>query len=116
MTPHLASLINAVVLIGCSAWAYVGASSFTALIPAAFGVALLACYPGVKAENKVIAHIAVLLTLVVLVALVMPLRGAIARGDTLSLIRVAAMMATSAIAIVYFIKSFRDARRARANA
>ena len=116
MTPHLASLINAVVLIGCSAWAYLGASSFPALIPAAFGIALLACYPGVKAENKVIAHIAVLLTLVVLVALVMPLRGAIARGDTLSLIRVAAMMATSAFAIVYFIKSFRDARRARANA
>ncbi|MEM9063596.1 MAG: hypothetical protein AAGD13_24315 [Pseudomonadota bacterium] len=116
MTAPIASLINAAVLIICSAWAYLTAEtgSLTILIPAAFGVALLACNPGVKAENKVIAHIAVLLTLVVLVALIMPLRGAIGRGDGLSILRVVAMMATSAFAMVFFVKSFRDARRSRA--
>lgn len=116
MKAHTASLINALVLIGCSAWAYFigGGASFTALIPAAFGFALIACYPGVKVENKVIAHIAVLLTLVVLVALVMPLLGAIERGDGAGMFRVVLMMATSVFAMVYFIKSFIDARRNRA--
>ncbi|MEM1345951.1 MAG: hypothetical protein AAGI34_15405 [Pseudomonadota bacterium] len=115
MKAHTASLLNALVLIGCSAWAYLGAvaPSPTMLIPAGFGVALLACYKGVKAENKLVAHIAVTLTLVVLVALVMPLLGALGRGDVLSIVRVGAMMATSALAMVFFIKSFIDARRRR---
>ncbi|MEM7058501.1 MAG: hypothetical protein AAF557_12980 [Pseudomonadota bacterium] len=115
MTAHAASLLNAIVLIVCSAWAYLTAetASLTILIPAAFGIALIACYPGVKVENKVIAHIAVLLTLVVLVALVMPLSGAIGRGDGLSILRVAAMMITCVLAMIFFIKSFIDARRSR---
>ncbi|MEM1275001.1 MAG: hypothetical protein AAGH74_00600 [Pseudomonadota bacterium] len=115
MTAHMASLINALALIGMSAWAYLtgGGASMTALIPAAFGIALIACYPGVKAQNKAVAHIAVLATLVVLIALIMPLRGAIGREDGLSILRVAIMMATSVFAMVYFVKSFIDARRAR---
>lgn len=115
MTAHTASLINAVVLIGCSAWAYLaGAGSMTALIPAGFGIALIACHPGVKVQNKVIAHVAVLLTLVVLIALVMPLRGAIGRGDGVGILRVVLMMATSVFAMVFFVKSFIDARKSRA--
>ena len=43
-------------------------SAPTAFIPVGFGVMLLAC-SGVKAQNKVVAHIAVLLTLLILVAL-----------------------------------------------
>ena len=115
MTAHLASLINAFSLIGMSAWAYLGGSgaSMTARIPAAFGVALIACYPGVKSQNKVIAHIAVLVTLVVLIALIMPLNGAIGRGDGMGILRVVIMMATSVLAIVFFVKSFIDDRRAR---
>ncbi|MEM8791296.1 MAG: hypothetical protein AAGE80_06745 [Pseudomonadota bacterium] len=116
MTANTASLINAIVLIGLSVWAYLagGGASFTALIPAGFGVALMICYPGVKVQNKVIAHIAVLLTLVVLIALIMPLRGAIGREDSLGILRIALMMATSAFALVFFVKSFIDARRGRA--
>ena len=115
MKAHTASLINAATLIVCSIWAYasIGGSSFTALIPGAFGVALLVCYRGVKAENKVIAHIAVLVTLVVLIALFMPLSSALSTGSLWATLRAVAMMATSILAIVYFIKSFRDARRAR---
>lgn len=116
MTAHFASLLNAIVLIGCSAWAFLTAEvgSLTMLIPAAFGIVLIACYPGVKVQNKVIAHIAVVLTLVVLLALITPLRGAIGRGDELSIFRVAAMMLTSLLALVAFVKSFIDARRSRA--
>ncbi len=60
------------------------------------------------------AHIAVLLTLVVLLALFMPLRGAIAREDTLAMLRVGLMLASSALALALFVKSFIDVRRARA--
>ena len=116
MKAHTASLLNAAVLIAFSAWAFFTAEklSLTALIPGVFGLALLACHPGVRAENKMVAHIAVLLTLVVFLALIMPLRGALERGDGVALFRVVSMMATSALAIVFFVKSFIDARRQRA--
>lgn len=113
MTAHRASLINAAVLILCSLWAYVVSGSMTALIPAAFGVGIAACYSGVKVENKLIAHIAVLLALIVLLALTVPLRGALSRGDGMALLRVALMAGSCIFAMVYFVKSFRDARRAR---
>lgn len=115
MNAAVANLINAVVLIAVSAWAYVAsdAPSLTALIPAAFGVALVLCTPGVRAENKVIAHVAVLLVLIVFVALFMPLGGAFGRGDGAAILRTVIMMATSILAMVFFIKSFRDARKAR---
>ncbi|MEM6899858.1 MAG: hypothetical protein AAF583_08815 [Pseudomonadota bacterium] len=115
MKAHTASLINAVVLIAASAWAYFASAepSTTALIPAGFGAALILCYLGVRVENKVIAHIAVLLTLIVFIALFMPLRGALGRGDTLAIMRVVIMQVSTLFAFVYFIKSFRDARRAR---
>lgn len=117
MKPHTASLINALTLIICSAWSYwaINFQSLTALIPGAFGIALLACYSGVKAENKVIAHIAVTLTLIVAIALYMPLASAIGSGDWARLLRSILMMATSIVAIILFIKSFRNARRARDN-
>ena len=115
MKAHTASLINAIALIALSAWGYFTAASpsLTALIPAAFGVLLIACYPGVKAENKVIAHIAVLLTVLIVVALFMPLQAAIGRSDTAAVVRVAIMLLTSVVAVVFFVKSFIDARRSR---
>ncbi|MEM8776366.1 MAG: hypothetical protein AAGF53_15125, partial [Pseudomonadota bacterium] len=74
MKAHTASLLNAIVLIIFSSWSYFasGMVSLTALIPAAFGLILLGCYSGVKVENKVIAHIAVLCTFIIFVALFMP--------------------------------------------
>lgn len=116
MTAHNASLINALVLIVFSGWAYIssGMASLTALLPAAFGIGLLACYSGVKAQNKAIAHIAVLLTLVILIALIAPLTGAIGRGDSVAIIRLLIMIATTVVALIYFVKSFIDARKQRA--
>ena len=113
MKPFQANLLNAVVLIAVGVWAYLGATSLTALIPAAFGAVLLAFTPALKKEGKVAAHIVVLVTLLVIVALFMPLRGAIGRDDTMAIIRVGLMMATSVFAMVMFIKSFIDVRRAR---
>lgn len=115
ITAPTANLLNCFALIAMSAWAYLASDnpSLTALIPAAFGMALLICQQGVMRENKVIAHVAVLLTLVVLAALFMPLNGAIGRGDTLAIIRVGVMMLTSVIAMAAFVMSFIAARKAR---
>ncbi|MEM8553504.1 MAG: hypothetical protein AAGF71_01625 [Pseudomonadota bacterium] len=115
MIAPTANIINAASLILIGTWGFlaVGAAHFTALIPVGFGVALLACHPGVKSENKIIAHVAVTLTLVILLALFMPLMSALGDGDVLAILRSLVMMATCVLAKVYFIKSFRDARKAR---
>ena len=115
MTAHTANKINAFVLIICSLWAYLTPefSYWTALLPAGFGIALLACAPGVKVENKVIAHVAVVLTLVIFLLLMVPFFTALGEGNTKSIFRIAAMLLTCALAMVAFIKSFRDARRRR---
>ena len=115
MKAHIASLINAVVLIVLSAWGFFSSEdpSVTALIPGFAGVALLGMNPGIKKENKVIAHVAVLLTLLILLALIMPLKGAIGRGADLAVMRIVLMMASSVFAMVFFVKSFIDARKRR---
>lgn len=116
MNAASANLLNAAVLIIMSAWGYFSSEtpSMTALIPGVIGVILLACQGGVKKENKVIAHVAVLATFIGLLGLGMAMKGVISRGaDTMAIIRVGAMMITSIIAMVFFIKSFRDARIAR---
>jgi len=114
MNAYTAHLINSVALILVGGWGYFATSSNTALIPVLFGVVLLSLSNGVKLENKAIAHVVVVLTLLVLIALVAkPLISAINDGDTLGTLRVGIMSLTSLIALIYFIKSFIDARKAR---
>ena len=113
MKAHTISLISSVVLIVMSAWGYLSSDSpsLTALIPLFFGVVLLACYPGIKSEDKIIAHVAVLLTLIVLVALFMPLKGAIGRDDSMAVVRIVIMISGTSISMVAFVKSFIAARK-----
>ncbi|MEM8507663.1 MAG: hypothetical protein AAF717_07530 [Bacteroidota bacterium] len=117
MKAHTVSFFNAVILIIFSAWGYFSSDtpSFTALIPAIIGLLLVLCNKGVKNENKVIAHIAVVLTLLVLIGLIKPLTGAIGRNDLLAVVRVVIMLVSTGVALVFFIKSFIDARKARQN-
>ena len=115
MNAHTASAINAFSLIALGGWGYFDGRSVTALIPVFFGVILLVLNQGIKNENKVVAHIAVLLTLLIFVALIKPFMGAMDDGRTTAMIRVGLMILTSLFAMVFFIKSFRDARKARVN-
>ena len=119
MKTHQANLLNSITLILMPLWAYLTfegtvdkpEQSVTAFIPLFFGVVLLLCNGGVKKENKIIAHIAVLVTLIALLGLTMPLKAAVADGRTLSVIRVAAMLLTGSLAMISFIKSFIAARK-----
>ncbi len=115
MPAHLASLINALLLVTLGGWGYLASDtpSFTALIPAGIGFLLLVLNPGLRKEDKTAAHIAVLLTLIVLLGLGMPLRGAIGRGDGAAIGRVAVMLLSTIVAMVFFVKSFVDNRKRR---
>lgn len=118
MKPYIVNALNGVTLIALSLWAYSAAEdpSPTAFIPAGFGVVFLVLTSGVKNENKIVAHVVVLLTLLVIIALAMPLKGAIERGDTIAVVRVAIMEVTSILAMISFIRSFIEARKARNSA
>jgi len=118
MLPHRANLINAFMLIAMGIWGYFDYSgaeaSNTALIPVGFGLLFLAATPGLVKENKVIAHVVVLFTLVVILMLIAkPLTAALAADRTMAVVRVFLMIATGIFAMISFIKSFRDARKAR---
>jgi len=110
-----ANLLNSIVLIGMGLWGYFDTNQApTALIPVGFGVVLLLLSRGVARENKVIAHIAVLLTLLVLIAIVAkPLMSALADGGAVKIFRVSAMVLTGILAMIAFIRSFIAARKAR---
>ena len=117
MKPYKSNFLNSIVLIFVGAWgAYPymflgGDGSPTSLIPIFFGIILLVFNSGIKKENKIISHIVVLLTLVIFVSLLMPLKGAIGRSDSTAILRVSLMLISSLLAIITFIKSFIDARR-----
>ena len=113
MKPYAVNAINALILIALSSWGYFSSEtpSITALIPTFIGIALLLCTPGLKKDNKVIAHIAVLLTVVILIGLIKPLLGALERGDVAAIARVCVMLLTTTIALIAFIRSFIDARK-----
>lgn len=116
MKNHIANLVNAIILIVMSTWAYffpdTDNPSFTALIPAVIGLILIALNGGLKKENKVIAHIIVVLTFLIIIALIKPLMGAIeGEGRQLGMIRIGVMMISSIWAMFYFVKSFIEARK-----
>tara|TARA_B100000925_G_C22005250_1_gene473348 strand:+ start:3160 stop:3531 length:372 start_codon:yes stop_codon:yes gene_type:complete len=121
MKTYQANLINSLALILIPLWAYLTYEgtlekpnqSITALIPLFLGVILFLCNNGVKKENKVIAHIAVVVTLIALLGLFMPLKAAIAEDRTLSLLRVAIMLFTGMLAMITFVRSFIANRKSK---
>jgi len=122
MTAQKMNLINALTLIVLGLWGYIDVSNFklaeivsfehwTALITVLFGIILLLCNKGIQNSNKAIAHIAVVLTLLVLIALVgkrLPI--SIDQGG-IGLFRVLAMSLCSFISFISFIRSFIENRK-----
>ncbi len=113
MKPYQANLLAGVVCIAMSLWGYFDSSSATAFIPAGFGLIFLILTPLFRKENKVVAHIIVLLTLLLIVALFRPLFSRINANDTLGIIRVGLMVLICLYAFIIYIQSFIAARKAR---
>ncbi len=115
MNAHIANLINAAAMILLGIWGYKSSAnpSITALIPVMFGVILTVMSQGVKNENKAQAHVAVIVTLIAFLALFMPLMGSIKREDNAAVMRIGIMLLTNLVALVFFIRSFIAAKKAR---
>ncbi len=113
MKTSTASLLNAIILISMGLWGYFESESkaITALIPVIIGIILLLVNKGVKNENKALAHVAVLLTFLILLGLIKPLMGAFERENAYAIIRVLLMIISSLWAMISFIKSFISARK-----
>ena len=111
---HQLSLINAIALVTLGGYGYFmsNSPSATALIPVFVGLALLAMNVGIKNQNKIIAHIAVLLTLLIIFGLIMPFIGSIQRSNLPATGRTLVMILTSIFSMIGFIKSFKKARKA----
>ena len=113
------NLVNALTLIILGLWGFIDVNlpaletgvSWTALIPVFFGVVLLLCHNGIKNGSKVIAHVAVVVTLLILVALVGKRLPISIENGGVGLFRVAAMSLTSLIAFIAFIRSFIENRK-----
>ena len=117
MKTHQISLSNALILITFSLWGYLTSDnpSQTALIPAFAGALLVFLYVGVKKEKKIQAHIAVIITLVILIGLIKPLIGAINKDKLLPFIRVLTMILSTFLSLAFFVKSFINTRKNKKN-
>ena len=116
MTAFTINRINSIILIIFGLWGawpylFLNGGSATSIIPVVFGLILIILGPGLKKNCKIRSHIVVLLTIMILVSLFMPLKGACERDDMGAVIRLILMMISSFTAIVVFIKSFIDARK-----
>jgi hypothetical protein len=107
------NLINAIswVLFGTISYFSTSITSFTAFIPVVAGIILMLLNRGVRSGSKIPGHIAVILTIIILVGLVKPLLGAIDRGDQLVSVMIIIMMLTGILSMAAFVKEFISVRK-----
>lgn len=112
-----ANLLNAIVLIAAGLYAYFviltpeGTHAPTALIPAAFGLLFLIFQKGVSNHNKIISHVVVVLTLLLLVICIMrfiKVEDWVAKKYVFLV-----CVLSNAVALIAFIGSFIEARKNR---
>lgn len=109
-------LINSIILVIFGLWGYFVGGSATAFIPVIFGIILGILYPGVKKKSFIPSHIAVVLTLLVLIALIIkPLPAAFESNDSGRIFRSLIMVFTSLSAMIAFVKSFISARKKKSS-
>jgi hypothetical protein len=122
MTVQKTNLFNALILVIVGLWGYIDVSNYlfttiisfehwTALIPVLFGTVLLLCNKGIKNNSKAIAHIAVVVTLLIFIALVGKRLPISIEQQGPGLIRVLAMSLSSLVALVIFIRNFIENRK-----
>jgi hypothetical protein len=117
MKAATANLLNAIVLIVAGLYGYFviltpeGTRAPTALIPAVFGLLFLIFQKAVANHNKIISHVVVLLTLVLLIICTMRFVKVEDWGAKKYLFL--ACVISNAVALIAFIGSFIEARKNR---
>ena len=112
MNPKKALLFNAMtlILIGLSGY-IVNNYTPTALIPVIFGILLFFLSYLYDKNNKIVAHIGIVLILIVFISLFNPLTSQIDKKDLYGIVRISLMQLVSLYAIVCFVSSFIKARK-----
>lgn len=107
MNAYLVSRINALVLIVFGLWGYFQSESPspTAFIPVVLGVLLLFVNGGVKKQIGTSIIIALVISFATLGGLIMPLKGALGRDDSMAVLRVMVMIVSTITAIWYLISA-----------
>tara|TARA_B100001250_G_scaffold59513_2_gene46370 strand:+ start:910 stop:1272 length:363 start_codon:yes stop_codon:yes gene_type:complete len=120
MKPYKLNLFNSITLIVVASWGFwevynpeADKIQFTPLIPLIVGVILLLLNSGLKKENKIIAHIVVVLTFLIFLGLFKPLMSQIQDNDCMGIFRISIMLFSSLLTLCIFIKSFIDARQSK---
>ena len=117
MKASTANFLNALVLIAAGLYGYFivpsssGVHSPTALIPAVFGIIFLILHKGVANSNKVVSHIVVVLTLLLLVMCIWRFTG-VPEWNAKKYIFLVCII-SNAVALIAFIGSFISARKNR---
>ena len=128
MKPYQANLINVLALILMPVWALIvfeapaddpDKSNLTALIPVVFAVILFLCNGGLKKENKFISHLAIIFTLITIIAIYMkPFSSDLldyssinSTENIMRIVRSGVMILTGILSMIIFIKSFIAARK-----
>ncbi len=117
MKAATANILNAIVLIAAGLYGYFGiltpegTHAPTALIPAAFGLLFLILQKGVASSNKIVSHVVVVLTFLLLIICVSRFIKIPDWGPKKYLFL--ACIVSNIIAMAAFISSFITARKAR---
>ena len=111
LEPKLILKYNSSILIIISLISYYFSTSVTALIPFFFGCILSIVYFLYDKNNKLFAHIALLVILLLLFGLWKPFSSAFDRHDNFAILRVGTMILFNLYTVICFVNSFIKARK-----
>jgi hypothetical protein len=103
------TLINAIVLVALGLWGYLAKSEPTTdatLIPMAFGLVFGIALPLYQEENRLISYLFLVLTLLLTIALWIPMVRAYQAEQTSELIRLSLMVLSCCLALFYYLVAF----------
>ena len=115
MKVYLVSMMNAFILMTLGLWGYLGSETQSpiALLPVFAGALLISLIKGLRYGSKSMAHISIVVTFLILVAMVLPLISAIKNSDSATIYRIGFMSTSCAVTIGFFVSRFIKVRKKR---
>ncbi|NEW82703.1 MAG: hypothetical protein GZ094_10100 [Mariniphaga sp.] len=116
MKVYLVSMMNAFILMVLGLWSFLGSEnpSPISLIPIITGAFLLSLIRGLRYGSKPMAHISMVLTFLILIAMIVPFISALGHNDSAAAYRIGFMMVSCSIAIGFFVSKIIRVRKKRA--
>jgi len=115
MKVYLISMMNAFILMVLGLWSFLGSEipSPIALIPVITGALLLSLIKGLRYGSNSMAHISMVVTVLILIAMIVPFISAIRLGDSATTYRIGFMMISCSVTIGFFVSRLIRIRKKR---